>query len=101
MSILSFGGCGDRRRLGIYAEVLTDEEAIQAFAELLAEAEIEDAVAYHPGTDTVVVLQEANANTLEVKVLAPLNGEVGLHVRMHSDEHSAEVHRNGELVAWC
>jgi hypothetical protein len=48
-----------------------------------------------------VVLREANAHTPEVKALAPLNGEASVYVAMHSDQHMAEVLRNGQLVAWC
>ena len=90
MSVLSFGGCGDRRRLGLYAEVLTDHEAIQALKEMLTEAGIEDAVAYQPGVDTVVVLMEASADTPEVKALAPLNGEVSLYEAMLAS-HSPQM----------
>ena len=100
MSVLSFGGCGDGNELGMYAEVLTDEEAIEAFGDLLWEAGIRRRVAYRPGKDTVVVVVASGADNPNAKALAPLNGQASLGVGMLQEGHYAEVYRNEELVAW-
>ena len=77
MYVLSFGGCGDRDRLNLYAELLTDQDAVPAFqsiladmeemfksdddeisfSKMLAEAGMKDDTAYQP-QDTIVFIMD-------------------------------------------
>ena len=117
MSVLSFGGCGDRHKLNLYAELLTDDEAVQAFQEILVEAEMfvsddeilafrkmlteagmKDDTAYQPQKDTIVLIANDDADTPNVKVLAPVGEEVSVGAVMLDQEHDVEILRNEELV---
>lgn len=119
MYVLSFGGCGDRDRLNLYAELLTDQDAVPAFqsilanmeemfksdddeisfSKMLAEAGMKDDTAYQP-QDTIVFIMDdySSEDTPDVKVLAPVGEEVSVGAVMLNQEHHVEILRNEELV---